>query len=83
MENLGLITVKSDVALSVACKLLSDSLPDYFAVEESIAQALNFDFTQHRQAHQNLKSVSAFKRQVNEPPSSKPRGIQPKEIKAK
>lgn len=51
-----LITSKNDVALSVACKLLGDSLSNYFAVEESVAQALNFDFTQHRLAHQNLSN---------------------------
>ena len=51
-----LITARNDVALSVACKLLGDSLQNYFAVEESIAKALNFDFTQHRLAHQNLSN---------------------------
>lgn len=49
-----LISAKNDIALTVACKLLSDSLSNYFVIEENIAQALNFDFTQHRLAHQNL-----------------------------
>jgi hemerythrin-like metal-binding protein len=49
-----LITANNDVSLSVACKLLNDGLRDYFVVEERIAQALNFDFAQHRQAHQDL-----------------------------
>lgn len=35
-------------------KLLENSLLAYFAVEESVAEALHFDFAQHRLAHQRL-----------------------------
>lgn len=34
--------------------LLGDYLHDYFAAEENIAQAIGFDFSQHRLAHQRL-----------------------------
>ena len=34
--------------------LLENGLYDYFAVEENIAQAVNFDFSLHRLAHQDL-----------------------------
>jgi len=40
--------------LSKAFELLENSLCAYFVVEESIAQALDFDFSQHTFAHQNL-----------------------------
>ena len=60
-ELLGIINqivrsvVAGDVAaLSEAFQLLEESLCAYFVVEENIAQALNFDFTQHRREHQNL-----------------------------
>ena len=49
-----LLLVNHIVALSVAIKILNDSLRDYFVIEENIAQAVNFDFTQHRLAHQTL-----------------------------
>lgn len=41
-------------ALSAAFELLENGLCAYFAVEEGIAQALDFDFNQHKLAHQNL-----------------------------
>lgn len=41
-------------SLSEAFKLLENRLHTYFAVEESIAEALHFDFTQHRLAHKRL-----------------------------
>lgn len=47
--------VASDVAaLLETFELLENCLCNYFVVEENIAQAVNFDFTQHRLAHQNL-----------------------------
>jgi hemerythrin-like metal-binding protein len=49
-----LILVKHDVALSMAITLLNDALRHYFVVEENIAKAVNFDFTQHNLAHQAL-----------------------------
>jgi len=49
-----LMLVNHVVALSVAIKILNDRLRDYFVVEENIAQAVNFDFTQHRLAHRIL-----------------------------
>jgi hypothetical protein len=49
-----LIFINHDVALSVALKLLNDGLREYFSVEESIAHAVNFDFTDHRLAHRKL-----------------------------
>lgn len=60
-ELLGIINriVRSIVAgnvadLSEAFQLLEKSLCTYFVVEENIAQALNFDFAQHRREHQSL-----------------------------
>lgn len=60
-ELLGIINrivhsiVAGNVAdLSEAFQLLEKSLCTYFVVEENIAQALNFDFTQHRREHQSL-----------------------------
>lgn len=41
-------------ALSELFELLENGLCAYFVVEENIAQALNFDFTQHKLAHQEL-----------------------------
>ena len=49
-----LLLVNHVVALSVAIKMLTDSLEEYFSVEESIAKAANFDFTKHKLAHQTL-----------------------------
>jgi len=49
-----LMLVKHDVALSVAIKILNDALHHYFVVEENIANAVNFDFSDHRMAHQAL-----------------------------
>jgi len=50
----SLILVNHAVALSVAIRMLHDSLHHYFVVEESIAQAVGFNFTKHRVAHQRL-----------------------------
>ncbi len=54
------IAVKNVDVLSEAFDLLENSLCAYFVVEERIAQALNFDFKQHKLAHQNL--LNKFKR---------------------
>jgi len=54
-DDIGqLIYLNHGVALSVALKLLNTGLRDYFAVEERIAHAVNFDFTSHRLSHQKL-----------------------------
>lgn len=50
----SLINARDVVALPAAFEILENSLCAYFAVEENIAQAVNFDFSQHRLAHQNL-----------------------------
>lgn len=53
--------VAGDVAdLSEAFQLLEKSLCICFITEENIAQALGFDFTKHRQAHQSL--LNEFRR---------------------
>lgn len=49
-----LIKVSDGSALSEAFKLIEDYLGEYFSVEEYIAQAINFPFTQHKLAHQCL-----------------------------
>lgn len=49
-----LIKVRDCHALSETFNLLEDYLSDYFLVEEGIAQAINFPFTQHDVAHQYL-----------------------------
>lgn len=41
-------------ALSETFNLLEEHLSDYFLVEEGIAQAINFPFTEHGIAHQHL-----------------------------
>lgn len=44
-----------DVAASArGLEQLENCLYAYFAVEEYIAKAINFDFTQHKRAHQSL-----------------------------
>lgn len=48
------VDARNVAALSEAFELLESCLCDYFAVEENIAQAINFDFTQHKLAHQHL-----------------------------
>lgn len=52
-----LIMVNHVVALSVAVRMLHESLQHYFVVEENIAQAVGFDFTKHRLAHQRLANI--------------------------
>ncbi|MDO8292518.1 MAG: hemerythrin family protein [Gallionella sp.] len=48
------VVARNVAALSEAFELLESCLYDYFAVEENIAQAIGFDFTQHKLAHQHL-----------------------------
>lgn len=48
------IVAKDIATLVEAFELLEHGLRAYFLVEENIAQAVNFDFTQHRLAHQGL-----------------------------
>jgi len=48
------VVARNVAALSEAFELLENCLCVYFAAEENIAQAINFDFTQHRLAHQHL-----------------------------
>ena len=50
----GLIEARDIVTLHEAFELLENRLHAYFSVEENIAQAVNFDFTQHKLAHQHL-----------------------------
>lgn len=50
----GLIAAGDVAALSEAFKLLENRLYTYFVVEENIAQAVSFDFTHHKLAHQHL-----------------------------
>lgn len=54
------ITAREVSVLTKAFDLLENSLCGYFVVEESIAQALNFDFNHHKLTHQNL--LNRFKR---------------------
>ena len=49
-----LIAVREITALLEVFELLESRLYGYFAVEEKIAQAVNFDFTGHKFAHQYL-----------------------------
>jgi hemerythrin-like metal-binding protein len=49
-----LVKVKDCSAITEEFKLLEERLCAYFAVEESIAQAVKFPFAQHKLAHQNL-----------------------------
>ena len=48
------IAAKDNTALLAAFELLENALRAYFVIEENIAQAVDFDFTQHRLAHQGL-----------------------------
>lgn len=48
------ISARNVAALHEAFEQLEDCLCAYFSVEERIAQAVSFDFTQHRLAHQHL-----------------------------
>ena len=49
-----MIKASDGSALSEALRLLEDYLREYFSVEEYMAQAINFPFTQHDLAHQCL-----------------------------
>lgn len=48
------IKARDVVALSAGFELLENCLHAYFVAEENIAQAVGFDFNQHRVAHQDL-----------------------------
>lgn len=48
------VIARNVAALPEAFELLESCLYDYFAVEENIARAIGFDFTQHKLAHQHL-----------------------------
>lgn len=50
------IVDRNVAALPEVFDLLEDYLRSYFVVEENIARAINFDFAQHKLAHQNLLS---------------------------
>jgi len=56
----GLIEARDIATLHEAFELLENRLHAYFAVEETVAQAVNFDFTQHKLSHQRL--LSEFRR---------------------
>lgn len=51
------IMARDVTALSEAFDLLENCLCVYFSVEENIAQALDFDFTKHKLAHQDLLKI--------------------------
>ena len=48
------IAARNVAALSEAFELLESCLCDYSSIEGRVAQAVNFDFTQHRLAHQHM-----------------------------
>lgn len=48
------VVARDAVALSAAFEQLENGLRAYFAIEERIAQAVGFDFTQHRFAHRHM-----------------------------
>lgn len=54
------IVAKDAAALLETFELLENCLCAYFVVEENIAQALDFNFTQHKLAHQCL--LNEFRR---------------------
>lgn len=49
-----LVIARDVTALLEAFELLENCLCAYFVVEENIAQAIGFDFAQHKLAHQHL-----------------------------
>lgn len=51
-----LIAARDAAGLSEAFELLENCLLAYFAIEENIARAVNFDFVKHRLDHENLLS---------------------------
>lgn len=63
-EIVRLIVVRDAAALLEAFELLENCLCAYFSIEEQVAQAANFDFTQHKLAHQFL--LNEFKRTKDE-----------------
>lgn len=48
------IAARNVAALSEAFEQLENCLCAYAAIEERVAQAVNFDFTEHRLAHQRM-----------------------------
>ncbi|MDD2914031.1 MAG: hypothetical protein PHP70_01800 [Gallionella sp.] len=58
------IAARDFAALTEMVELIEENLCVYFSVEEKIAQALNFDFSQHRLAHQDL--LREFQRMKDE-----------------
>lgn len=50
------IAVRNTSALTEAFDLLENCLDVYFSVEEDIAQAVGFDFTEHSATHQSLSN---------------------------
>ena len=50
------MTGRNISALTEAFGLLENCLVAYFSVEENIAQAVGFDFTNHRRTHQDLSN---------------------------
>lgn len=67
------IAARDVAALSEAFELLENCLCTYFVVEERIAQAINFDFAQHRLAHRQL--LEEFQRMKGELTAEK--GLRP------
>jgi len=51
------IAVSDMATLSDEFELLESCLCAYFVLEENIAQAINFDFSQHRLTHQRLLNM--------------------------
>ena len=58
-----LLEARDGAALTETFELLENCLCVYFEVEEKIAQAINFDFTQHKITHQRL--LDDFQRRKN------------------
>lgn len=58
------IVARDAAALLETFDVLENCLAVYFVIEENIAQAINFDFTQHKLAHQHL--LNEFQRIRNE-----------------
>jgi len=59
-DIIRLMAARDVAAIWAAFELLENTLCAYFAIEEEIAQAINFDFSKHQLAHQKL--LGEFKR---------------------
>ena len=59
-DIIRLMAARDVAAVFAAFELLENSLYVYFTIEEEIALAINFDFAQHKLAHQKL--LGEFKR---------------------